>query len=70
MMEISKGKALCFVIDTTGSMRDDIEAVRNVTSTIINRKVGTEDEPSSYILVPFNDPGRILTLQTTLYSSV
>ncbi|XP_070773357.1 von Willebrand factor A domain-containing protein 7-like [Enoplosus armatus] len=58
MMGISKGssKALCFVIDTTGSMSDDIEAVRAVTSSIINSKVGTEDEPSVYILVPFNDP--------------
>ncbi|XP_071362021.1 von Willebrand factor A domain-containing protein 7-like [Trachinotus anak] len=59
MMGISKGssKALCFVIDTTKSMADDIEAVRTVTSSIINSKVGTEDEPSLYILVPFNDPG-------------
>ncbi|XP_063748781.1 von Willebrand factor A domain-containing protein 7-like isoform X2 [Eleginops maclovinus] len=58
LMGISKGssKALCFVIDTTGSMSDDIDAVRKVTSSIINNKVGTEDEPSLYILVPFNDP--------------
>ncbi|XP_069395717.1 von Willebrand factor A domain-containing protein 7-like [Paralichthys olivaceus] len=58
MMGISKGssKALCFVIDTTKSMSDDIEAVRDVTSSIINSEVGTENEPSTYILVPFNDP--------------
>ncbi|XP_061596719.1 von Willebrand factor A domain-containing protein 7-like [Cololabis saira] len=56
MMGISKGTALCFVIDTTGSMSDDIAAVRTVTASIIDSKVGTEDEPSSYILVPFNDP--------------
>ena len=56
MMGIS-GKALCFAIDTTGSMSDDIAAVRTITSSIINSKVGTEDEPSLYILVPFNDPG-------------
>ncbi|XP_047463493.1 von Willebrand factor A domain-containing protein 7-like [Mugil cephalus] len=56
MMGISKGKPLCFVVDTTGSMSDDIDAVRTVTSSIINSKVGTEDEPSIYILVPFNDP--------------
>ncbi|KAL7389865.1 hypothetical protein ABVT39_011242 [Epinephelus coioides] len=60
MMGISRGsgKPLCFMIDTTGSMRDDIVAVRTVTSDIINRKVGTQDEPSVYILVPFNDPGK------------
>ncbi|CAK6971423.1 von Willebrand factor A domain-containing protein 7-like [Scomber scombrus] len=56
MMGIIKGRALCFAIDTTGSMSDDIAAVRTVTSNIINSKVGTQDEPSVYILVPFNDP--------------
>ncbi|XP_033490261.2 von Willebrand factor A domain-containing protein 7-like isoform X1 [Epinephelus lanceolatus] len=58
MMGISKesGKPLCFMIDTTGSMSDDIAAVRTVTSDIIDRRVGTQDEPSVYILVPFNDP--------------
>ncbi|XP_030294299.1 von Willebrand factor A domain-containing protein 7-like [Sparus aurata] len=54
MMGIS-GEALCFVIDTTESMSGDIAAVRTITSSIINSKVGTEDEPSVYILVPFND---------------
>nr|XP_019952836.1 PREDICTED: von Willebrand factor A domain-containing protein 7-like [Paralichthys olivaceus] len=56
LMGINKGKALCFVIDTTGSMSDDIATVRIVTTAIINSRVGTEDEPSVYILVPFNDP--------------
>ncbi|XP_060942361.1 von Willebrand factor A domain-containing protein 7-like [Limanda limanda] len=56
-MAIKKGKALCFVIDTTGSMGDDIKAVTKVTNSIINKRVGTDDEPSAYILVPFNDPG-------------
>ncbi|XP_030294743.1 von Willebrand factor A domain-containing protein 7-like [Sparus aurata] len=64
MMGIS-GKALCFVIDTTGSMRDDIAAVRTVTSSIINSKVGKEDEPSVYILVPFNDPDFGPLMRTT-----
>ncbi|XP_030643649.1 von Willebrand factor A domain-containing protein 7-like [Chanos chanos] len=47
---------LCFVIDTTGSMGDDIDEVKRVTSFIIDSKRGTTDEPSAYILVPFNDP--------------
>ncbi|RVE63984.1 hypothetical protein OJAV_G00141750 [Oryzias javanicus] len=66
-MGISKGssKALCFVVDTTGSMGDDIAAVRSVTSTIIDNKVGTEDEPSLYILVPFNDPDFGPLIKTT-----
>ncbi|XP_026183681.1 von Willebrand factor A domain-containing protein 7-like isoform X2 [Mastacembelus armatus] len=53
---ITRGKPLCFVIDTTGSMMDDITEVKRVTSSLIDSKVVTEDEPSVYILVPFNDP--------------
>ncbi|XP_070700001.1 von Willebrand factor A domain-containing protein 7-like [Pempheris klunzingeri] len=67
MMGISKGssKALCFVIDTTKSMSDDIAAVKDVTSSIINSEVGTENEPAVYILVPFNDPGFGPLIKTT-----
>ncbi|XP_037835112.1 von Willebrand factor A domain-containing protein 7-like [Kryptolebias marmoratus] len=65
MMGLFRGKALCFAIDTTGSMSDDIEAVKTVTSSIIDRKVGTQDEPSVYILVPFNDPGFGPLMKTT-----
>lgn len=38
-------------------MSDDIEAVRNAASAIVDSGVGTENEPSAYVLVPFNDPG-------------
>lgn len=59
MLGISKrsSRALGFLIDTTKSMSDDIEAVRNATNVIVDSEVGTENEPSVYILVPFNDPG-------------
>ncbi|KAM4620396.1 von Willebrand factor A domain-containing protein 7-like [Polymixia lowei] len=67
MMWISKGsnKALCFVIDTTGSMSDDIAAVKRVTSLIVSSTVGTKDEPSVYILVPFSDPDFGPLIRTT-----
>ncbi|XP_052385230.1 von Willebrand factor A domain-containing protein 7-like isoform X2 [Oncorhynchus keta] len=67
MMGISKNgfRALCFVIDTTGSMSDDIAAVRETTSFIIDIKRGTPDEPSVYILVPFNDPDFGPLMRTT-----
>ncbi|KAJ8276445.1 hypothetical protein COCON_G00081970 [Conger conger] len=39
-------------------MSDDIEAAKRVSFSIIDNKKGTQDEPSSYILVPFNDPAR------------
>ncbi|CAN9509884.1 unnamed protein product [Ophioblennius macclurei] len=56
MMGIARSSVVCFVIDTTGSMSDDIAEARNVVYEIIDSKRGTQDEPSEYILVPFNDP--------------
>lgn len=42
MMGITRGsgKALCFVIDTTKSMSDELDAVKTVTSTIIDTNAG------------------------------
>lgn len=57
-MGVSSSPVLCFVIDTTGSMADDIAEAKRVSFNIIDSKRGTQQEPSSYILVPFNDPGR------------
>nr|XP_061792173.1 von Willebrand factor A domain-containing protein 7-like [Nerophis lumbriciformis] len=57
LMGLSQSSALCFVIDTTGSMSDDIAEAKRVSFNIIDSKRGTQQEPSIYILVPFNDPG-------------
>lgn len=57
MMGIARSSVVCFVIDTTGSMSYDIEEAREVVYEIIDTKKWTQDEPSEYILVPFNDPG-------------
>ncbi|XP_030640134.1 von Willebrand factor A domain-containing protein 7-like [Chanos chanos] len=56
MLGISRSSVVCFVIDTTGSMGDDIAEVRRLTNEIVDKKRGTNDEPSLYILVLFNDP--------------
>ncbi|KAI4879515.1 hypothetical protein NFI96_006856 [Prochilodus magdalenae] len=56
MLGITRSAVVCFVIDTTGSMGDDIAEVRKLTSQIINDNIGTANEPSLYILVEFNDP--------------
>ncbi|KAL4593723.1 von Willebrand factor A domain-containing protein 7-like [Arapaima gigas] len=55
-MGITRSSVLCFVIDTTGSMSDDIEEAKRVSFSIIDSRRGTPEEPSDYILVPFNDP--------------
>lgn len=68
MMGIARSSVVCFVIDTTGSMYDDIVEARKLVYEIIDSKKGTQDEPSEYILVPFNDPSKVYStkiVQTT-----
>ncbi|KAM9363393.1 von Willebrand factor A domain-containing protein 7 [Symphorus nematophorus] len=65
MMGIARSSVVCFVIDTTGSMKDDIDEARAVVYNIIDSKKGTQDEPSEYILVPFNDPSFGPMVRTT-----
>ena len=56
LMLIDGGATLIFTVDTTGSMRDEIDAARGIASSIITmpRKF-----PVDYLLSPFNDPGKI-----------
>uniref|UniRef100_A0A671YRG3 von Willebrand factor A domain containing 11 n=1 Tax=Sparus aurata TaxID=8175 RepID=A0A671YRG3_SPAAU len=65
MMGIAHSSVVCFVIDTTGSMSDDIDEARAVVYELIDSKKGTQDEPSEYILVPFNDPDFGPMIRTT-----
>ena len=43
---------LAFAVDTTGSMREEIEAAKEVVSNFI---ASEEDGPACYVLQPFND---------------
>ncbi|XP_059410430.1 von Willebrand factor A domain-containing protein 7-like [Carassius carassius] len=65
LMGIVRSAVLAFVIDTTGSMSDDIAEAKRIAFNIIDSKKGTQDEPSEYILVPFNDPDFGPLLRTT-----
>ncbi|XP_048052804.1 von Willebrand factor A domain-containing protein 7-like [Megalobrama amblycephala] len=65
LMGIARSAVLAFVIDTTGSMADDIAEAKRVAFNIIDTKKGTQDEPSEYILVPFNDPDFGPLIRTT-----
>ena len=50
--------SLAFVIDTTGSMGDDISQVQSSASDILKAATSNPDhEYSNFVLVPFNDPG-------------
>ncbi|XP_061131553.1 von Willebrand factor A domain-containing protein 7 isoform X1 [Syngnathus typhle] len=56
LMGIARSSVVVFVIDNTASMSDDIVEARNTVYKLIDIKKGTQDEPSEYILVTFNDP--------------
>ena len=71
---------LTFVIDTTANgassslanstgttegMGSIIAAVKEQAMQIVNARLGTNEEPSKYVLVPFNDPGVGPVTETT-----
>ena len=41
-------------------MAGEIATAKERVYQIIDSKKGTQDEPSEYILVPFNDPGEFV----------
>jgi hypothetical protein len=51
------GPTLAIAIDTTGSMGSIINSVKQQAIQIVNGRLGTDEEPSKYVLAPFNDPG-------------
>ena len=53
---LGAGPTLAFAIDTTGSMGGIIAGVRNSAISIVNARLGTDEEPLQYVLAPFNDP--------------
>lgn len=53
-------KALCFVVDMKRTVGEEMEAVKTLTSSVIDGKVKTLEEPSAYVLVSLGDPSRYL----------
>lgn len=62
LLGLGTGVTLCVVMDTTGSMLDDINAVKQQTQSLVNTRAGTVHLPESFIFVPFADPGCYLSL--------
>jgi len=50
------GPTLAMAIDTTGSMGPIISQVKAAATGIVNARLDTDEEPSKYVLAPFNDP--------------
>lgn len=57
LLGVSAFPALSFVLDTTGSMGEEITSARLQSRLIIQRQNDTLLQPDYYILVPFHDPG-------------
>ena len=57
LLNLDVGTSLAFVIDTTGSMSEEIEAVKEAAIDITNTNRETCFAASNYVVVPFNDPG-------------
>jgi hypothetical protein len=53
---LGKGPTLGIVIDTTNSMGPIIAAVRTAATQLVDDRVGTDQEPSQYVLGQINDP--------------
>jgi hypothetical protein len=55
------GGTFAMCVDTTSGMGDGgtddiLEAVKNQAIAIVDKRLGTAEEPSQYVLAPFNDP--------------
>ena len=58
LFSVQQPPALVFVIDTTGSMFEEINAARLRALAIIQgRAESSAGQPGTYLLVPFHDPG-------------
>ena len=69
-MAVKGDVSLIFVVDDTGSMSDEIQAVKKIATAVVNY---TRKGPVEYMLSPFNDPmsgGKqiVLRLQNKCFS--
>ncbi|XP_065121412.1 von Willebrand factor A domain-containing protein 7-like [Paramisgurnus dabryanus] len=65
LMGITRSVVLAFVIDTTASMAVHLDNIKKVAGDVIDKKKGTQDEPSEYILVSCNEPDFGPLIRTT-----
>lgn len=59
LLDITPASSLSFVLDTTGSMGEEINAAKIQARRIVEQRQGGPTEPSFYVLVPFHDPGSV-----------
>lgn len=64
LLGITGDVSLIFVIDTTGSMGDEIEAAKEIAKAIAAHP---RDSPVDFILSPFNDPSKYSSFKGLSY---
>jgi hypothetical protein len=55
--------SLSFAVDYSGSMTEEIEAVREKIIQIVTSTIGSDNEPADYVLSLFNDPGNEIIIK-------
>ena len=58
LLNLDSGRSVVFVIDDTGSMADEIEAVTNTAAALAQQFGQTCRISLQCIVSPFNDPGK------------
>ncbi|XP_023155615.2 von Willebrand factor A domain-containing protein 7 [Amphiprion ocellaris] len=56
LFSVKQVPALVFVMDTTGSMFEEITAARFRAHSIIQSRANSPEQPGTFLLVPFHDP--------------
>ncbi|XP_020779629.2 LOW QUALITY PROTEIN: von Willebrand factor A domain-containing protein 7 [Boleophthalmus pectinirostris] len=56
LLSVDQASALVFVLDTTGSMFEELTAARLRAHAIIAQRAHNSQQPGTFILVPFHDP--------------
>ncbi|XP_008304176.1 von Willebrand factor A domain-containing protein 7 [Stegastes partitus] len=57
LFSVNQVPALVFVMDTTGSMFEEITAARLRAHSIIRSRANNPEQAGTFLLVPFHDPG-------------
>ncbi|XP_078665605.1 von Willebrand factor A domain-containing protein 7-like [Branchiostoma floridae x Branchiostoma belcheri] len=65
VLNLGSGNSMVFVIDVSGSMSDDVAAVRQESIQIVQSTLGTATAPYNYILSTFSDPEDLGQVRTT-----
>ncbi|XP_019616853.1 PREDICTED: von Willebrand factor A domain-containing protein 7-like [Branchiostoma belcheri] len=65
VLNLGSGNSMVFVIDVSGSMSDDVAAVRQESIQLVQSTLGTATAPYNYILSTFSDPEDLGQVRTT-----